>query len=285
MFLPGFSFDKTNLQFIYTQTKLWWLGFCIFGTLTICFIGQRISISYTNFMIANQLGVLGILNIFIIYSVFRKRYKIVQIFNKFILVENIVKNLTKSCISYSSIILFIKVLLIERFLSAIIAAAFDIETETLFKMHVVYYHFIENYQFSVELMLFIFYLFLRKFYELLDEFLEKKPKLLFKVEKAVVLLDEVFDQISMTFQSIILTKTLIQVCVLTVSLYYAILQINYLNFALTAVLCFNNEVQVTCSIIVFVQIVCSQRRKLRETLDFLYANLATKKESAYKKVW
>lgn len=285
LFLPGFLFDKTNVQFLYKETKLWVFGFCLFGTLTVFFIVQRIFISYTHFILSIQVGAVGILNIFIIYSIFRHRYTLVELFNKFIIIEGVIKSLTKSCICYDSIVRFVKILLIERFVSAIIAAALDIESETLFKVHVVFYHFSENYQFCIELLLYVCYLLLRKFYALLDEFLMKQPKSLFKIEKTVTLLDEIFDTISMTFRGIILAKTMIQVFVLTVSFYYDVLTINYVEFLLTAVFCLNNEVQVTCSIIIFVQIVSSQKKKLAETLDLSYSNFRKNRKHIYKKVW
>lgn len=285
-FLPTIYLNKTklNTEFYVKDSKLWFFGFLILGISTTFFVSQRIFINYTHFMISSQYATVGILNLSLIFISYQKRFQVVEILNKFISAESFILFLNKSDLPYNSNAKFIVLLTVVRLISGFSGAVADVWSEKTFKSYIAFYHLSLNYQLCFELILYKLCLLLGLFYSALKDILLKQSLDLADVTKAYLFLDNILQKINSTFQKIICIKIVVQSLITTVSFYYNIIYISHLDLAITAFVCWNNEMQILFSLIIFIQFVLSKREKLINCVDNYLRSLPSKDRTLYKQV-
>ncbi|KAJ3661992.1 hypothetical protein Zmor_006361 [Zophobas morio] len=272
-------FVSGNFQILPVTTVLM-LTACVY------FVSGRIFLSYTHTVLSIQFSFIGVMHAVTLCFVYSRRKQIINIVTKFSEAEDRVSKLTKNRITYKYADFLLK-FIITKYVFAFLAWVTDIVSEPIFKANVSCYHLIWNYQFQLQLVFFVFFLMLKSLYAKVEEHLNKihrssdSQQSYKEIKEIIEYLDTIILKIKKTFQEIILVETVFETVCTTGGLYYTILTVPNLEFALTATAVFYLFLQASAdfSTICFFQFVVEQRVKLVEKVADIYGakNAADKK--------
>jgi hypothetical protein len=260
--LPIFTlkYFANERKLICSKAKTWHLGMLIIGAASVYFMYQRMSVSYTDLVISTQNGFLTVQNIFAIYMIHKKKYQLESVIAKFTKIEHTLCKVTKIQINCNRIAAYLLKFVIMKYTFALISLIMDCISEPRYKFCVVFFHISWNYQFHFDLVLFTLFLFLKSCYIVLKHYIsQNEPSLILNNHSLIVdmcgHLDDIVADLNKIFQEIILVKAAAECFCTTIGVYYSILTVPRLEFALTATAIFYLIVQAAAdfSIIYFFQ--------------------------------
>ncbi|KAJ3661991.1 hypothetical protein Zmor_006361 [Zophobas morio] len=276
-------FVSGNCQILPVTTLVMYLIACVY------FVSGRIFLSYTDTILAIQFSFIGVMHGVTMSFVYARRKQIIDIVTKFSEAEERISKLTKNRVTYKYADFLLKYI-VAKYICAFLTFVTDVVSEPIFKADVSCYHLIWNYQFHLQLVFFVFFLVLKSLYAKVEEHVNKIHRTSgsqqsYKEIKGVIEdLDTIIVKIRKTFQEIILVETVFETLCTTCGLYYVVLTVPNLEFALTATAVFYLFVQAAAdfSTIFFFQFVVKQRVKLVETVADIYgAKRGTDKKALY----
>jgi hypothetical protein len=260
--LPIFTlkYFANERKLICSKAKTWHLGMLTIGGASVYFMYQRMSVSYTDLVISTQNGFLTVQNIFAIYMIHKKKYQLESVIAKFTKIEHTLCKVTKIQINCNRIAAHLLKFVIMRYTFALISLIMDCISEPRYKFCVAFFHISWNYQFHFDLVLFTLFLFLKSCYIVLKDYIRQNEFSLILNNHSLIVdmcghLDDIVADLNKIFQEIILVKAAAECFCTTIGVYYSILTVPRLEFALTATAIFYLIVQAAAdfSIIYFFQ--------------------------------
>ncbi|EFA01385.1 gustatory receptor 188 [Tribolium castaneum] len=277
--LPNFSLKYPS---ICDKSKTWIVGLSILvlASGSGYFMAERISVDYTNCLVALQAGMLGVQNVLTVSTLFKKRKQIGKIILNVAKIEKTISNLTRTQISYQNEAKILIKFMVLRYSCALVAMIFDIISELIYKMNVAHYHVCWNYQFPIDLIFLIIFLVIRRSYTLLKNYVKVTEPLQVQanfpeMKKIARKLDKIIISVREAFQGVILVKIVVECLSCTIGMYYTILTVVQKEFALTTTAIFYLIVQAIAnfSAIVFFQAAVRQKELFIDEVDKLLSLL------------
>jgi hypothetical protein len=260
--LPIFTlkYFANERKLICNKAETWHLGMLTIGAASVYIMYQRMSASYTDLVLSTQIGFLAVQNIFAIYTIHKKKYQLESVIAKFTKIEHTLCKVTKIQINCNRIAAHLLKFVIMRYTFALIALITDYISEPRYKFCVTFFHISWNYQFHFDLVLFTLFLFLKSCYIVLKDYISQNEFSLVLNNHSFIVdmcghLDDIVADLNKIFQEIILVKAAAECFCTTIGVYYSILTVPRLEFALTVTTIFYLIVQAVAdfSIIHFFQ--------------------------------